>query len=86
MFAMADRQEAVKSQGIVLQPWIITLLISFVVNFVGFAYTWGTVVTRIDALDARVQRIERQLDAAEKFRSPNNYVSPPLGGARGAQP
>lgn len=74
-----NAREKMQRGGITLQPWIVTLMLGFIVNLVGFAFTWGTVITRIDALDARIQRIERQLDSMEKFRSPVNYKSPTVG-------
>ena len=75
-----DAREVKQREGITLNPWIVTLLLGFIMNLVGFAFTWGTVVTRIEALDARIQRIERQLDAQERTRGPINHLSPPVGG------
>ncbi len=54
--------------GIVIAPWLVTLIVSIALNIGGFAYTWGTVVTRLDALAARLDRLEKQADAAERYR------------------
>ena len=61
---MAEKTtEERRKQGIFVSPWIVTLILSFVLNAIGFAYTWGTVVTRLDALITRVERLERAYDA-----------------------
>ena len=55
-------------KGFVVSPWIGTLLLSIAINVVGFAYTWGTVITRLEALDLRLQRMER-LDDAQREKT-----------------
>lgn len=62
-------------KGFMVSPWIVTLAISLAVNFVGFAYTWGTVVTRLDSLITRVERLERLSDS-ERERTRGGSVNP----------
>lgn len=70
-------------KGFIVSPWVVTLVVSIVLNVMGFAYTWGTVVTRLDALAARIERMERVDDARREItRSPAGYSSPPIGRER----
>ena len=46
-----------------IQPWVITLIISLVINLCGAIYITAAVVTRLDDLSSRVSRIERNMDA-----------------------
>lgn len=80
---MSDEVKNGVKNGFVVSPWLVTLLISFVINLVGFAFAWGTVITRLDALILRVERLERIDDNWRErdraTRSPENYRSPPVG-------
>ena len=79
----SETDPPVKPQGFVVSPWIVTLLVSIALNVGGFAYTWGTVVTRLDALSLQVQRLERLSDAErERTRGPAYAVEPPVTPAR----
>lgn len=77
-----DNDDSVHRDGIFVQPWLVALIISVSVQLMGIAFFAGTIMTRIEAIDARVQRIERQLDSPEKTRSPQNHVSPPMPNQR----
>lgn len=81
---MSDEIKNGIKNGFVVSPWLVTLIISFVINLVGFAFAWGTVITRLDALILRVERLERIDDSwRDRTRSPQNYQSPPIpSGAR----
>lgn len=77
-----DDDAGSNSGGITLQPWMITLIISLFSGFITVAVIWGTMSARLDAIDARINRLERITDAdreRERTRSPANYISPPLG-------
>lgn len=78
--ARDEERATAKGTGLTLQPWVITLLISIALNIGGFAYTWGTVISRLEAIQSRVDRIEKQIDTQERLRSPANYKSPPISG------
>lgn len=75
-----NAREVRQREGITLNPWLVSLIISVGVQLMGIAFFAGTIITRIEALDARIQRIERQLDAQERTRGPVNHLSPPVGG------
>ena len=49
-------------KAIKLEPWVITLIISIIINIMGGVYITATVVTQIQALTDRVARIERVMD------------------------
>lgn len=72
-----------RREGIILQPWMVALLISTFMSIIGFAVIWGSILTRVDALTTRVERIERQIDADNtRTRGPVNHQSPPIGASR----
>ena len=56
-------EQPVRRQGIVLQPWMISLLMALLMNLMLLAVMWGTIVTRIDSLGARMDRLERVTDS-----------------------
>ena len=57
---MSDDEQ---QEGLRFQPWAITLAISLLINIMGAVYITATVVTQIEALSARIDRLERQIDS-----------------------
>ena len=74
--------ETEKREGIFLSPWVVSLAISVMVAITNNVYQQATTKTSLDALTTRVQRLENQIDSMAKFRSPANYVSPPVAVSR----
>lgn len=59
-YALQSRQH--RREGLVIAPWLVTLIISVVIQLLGAAYITGTVVTRIEAMTSRIERLEKQID------------------------
>lgn len=77
----AGESDDSENRGITLQPWMISLLAALFISLLGWATMWGTVMTRLDAQEAMIERLMRITDAdreRERLRSPANYTSPPL--------
>ena len=57
-------QEATRiGKGLPIPPWIITLIISIIVQVIGAAYVTGAVMARLDDLVGRTDRMEHRIDS-----------------------
>jgi hypothetical protein len=45
-----------------IAPWILTLVLSLAVQVAGAAFITGAVISRLDAMAGRIDRLERQID------------------------
>lgn len=48
--------------GVVVQPWVWAVLLSLFIQICGAVYITATVISKVDAIGGRVQRIENQID------------------------
>ena len=58
-------------------PWVLTLVLSLAVQVAGAAFITGAVISRLDAMSSRIDRLERQID---------ELMGPPTRGFNGALP
>lgn len=62
-FALQSRQH--RREGIVVAPWLVTLVISLGIQLLGAAYITGTVISRIEAMASNIVRLEKQIDVRD---------------------